>query len=121
MEYITRNGLTIAVAEPDLLLGGVPDLLDLMASAFYLGHADGILLRKENLPEQFFDLKSGFAGEMLQKFSNYRRKLAIVGDFSMYTSKSLKDFIYESNKGSQICFKPDLDSALEAITASGAF
>ena len=60
----------------------------------------------------FFDLKSGIAGEILQKFSNYRIRLAIVGDFSKYTNKSLKDFIYESNKGGQINF---VDSQLDAI------
>ncbi len=60
----------------------------------------------------FFDLKSGIAGEILQKFSNYLVRLAIVGDFSKYANKSLKDFIFESNKGGQINF---VDSQLEAI------
>jgi hypothetical protein len=31
-------------------------------------------------------------------------KLAIVGDFSGYTSRPLKDFIYESNNGRDIFF-----------------
>ena len=45
------------------------------------------------------------AGEILQKFSNYRVRLAIVGDFTPYSSKSIKDFIYESNKKrtNQLC------------------
>ncbi len=41
-------------------------------------------------------------GEILQKFVTYKAKLAIAGDFSVYTSKSLKDFIYESNNGNHI-------------------
>nr|WP_280739939.1 DUF4180 domain-containing protein [Pedobacter borealis] len=53
------------------------------------------------------------AGEILQKFSNYRVSLAIIGDFSPYQSKSIKDFIYESNKGKHINF---LGSAAEALT-----
>jgi hypothetical protein len=116
MTYISKNGLTIAVAEQDLAIAGVRDMMDLMASASYLEHADAITLRKESLPDVFFDLKTGFAGEVLQKFSNYRMKLAIIGDFSVYSSKSLRDFIYESNKGRQIFFKPDLDSALAALS-----
>ena len=31
-------------------------------------------------------------------------KLAIIGDFSGYTSKPLRDFIYESNNGNQVFF-----------------
>jgi hypothetical protein len=55
------------------------------------------------------------AGEILQKFSTYRVQLTIVGDFSMYNSKSLKDFIFESNKGNQINF---ISSTTEALKNS---
>lgn len=37
---------------------------------------------------------SEIENEVLQKFINYQTKIAIIGDFSGYTSKSLKDFIY---------------------------
>lgn len=40
----------------------------------------------------------------MQRFINYQAKLAIYGDYSKYTSKPLKDFIYESNKGKDIFF-----------------
>ena len=52
------------------------------------------------------------AGEVLQKFVNYKMRLAIVGDFSHYTSKPLRDFICESNKGSQVGFWPTEEEAL---------
>ena len=48
----------------------------------------------------------------MQKFINYRKKIAIVGDYSKYTSKPLKDFIYESNKGNSIYFVPGIDDAV---------
>lgn len=38
--------------------------------------------------------------------------LIIVGDFSEYNSKSLNDFISESNKGKQINFIKDLSNIL---------
>lgn len=38
--------------------------------------------------------------------------LIIVGDFSEYNSKSLNDFIFESNKGKQINFIKDLSNIL---------
>ena len=43
-------------------------------------------------------------GEVLQKFVNYQTKVAIYGDYTKYTSKPLKDFMYESNKGNNIFF-----------------
>ncbi|WP_245598686.1 DUF4180 domain-containing protein [Sporocytophaga myxococcoides] len=62
------------------------------------------MLYEKNITSTFFDLSSGLAGEILQKFSNYRIKLAIIGDFTAYPSKSLKDFMYESNKLGNINF-----------------
>jgi uncharacterized protein YdaL len=64
----------------------------------------------------FFDLKNGLAGKILQKFSTYRIRLAIIGDFSVYTSKSLSDFIYESNKGRQIAFVVSVEEALNRLS-----
>ena len=51
------------------------------------------------------------AGDILQKFSNYKMRLAIIGSFS-YESKSLKDFIYECNKGKLVNFVKTLSEAL---------
>jgi hypothetical protein len=39
-------------------------------------------------------------------------KLAITGDFSKYKSKSLQDFIRESNKGNRIYFLDSVEAAL---------
>ncbi len=55
------------------------------------------------------------AGEILQKFSNYRVRLVVVGDFSKFTSQSLKDFIYESNKERHVNFAGSLDEALDYL------
>ena len=41
--------------------------------------------------------------------------LIIVGDFSKYKSKSLNDFIFESNKGSQVNFVSDLSRVLQPV------
>jgi len=90
------------------------DALDIMANCRYQG-ADGIIIHEQNITPGFFDLKTGIAGEVLQKFSTYQVKLAIVGDFSKYTGKSLRDFIYESNKTGRINFVSSVDQAKEAL------
>ncbi len=92
----------------------VQDILDIIADAFYQG-AGGIILHDKNITSDFFDLKTGLAGEILQKFSNYRMKLSIVGDFSKYPGKSLNSFIAESNRGNYISFVPDTGSAVARL------
>lgn len=60
-------------------------------------------------------MSTRIAGEILQKFITYQFKLAIVGDFSGYTSKPLKEFIYESNKGKEIFFVSSEEDAIEKL------
>ena len=84
------------------------DLLDIFANA----GTGYIIIPGELLDPSFFDLKSRFAGELLQKVSNYRVRLAVTGDFSGYGSESLKAFIRESNRTGQVLF---LDTAEEAV------
>lgn len=109
-----ENGLKTAVIESgDLFLKDMQDVLDFMALLQYEHDCNKAIIRKSNLPEEFFDLKTRLAGDMLQKFTNYHFKVAIVGDFSGYTSKSLKDFIYESNKAGQILFVKSEREALD--------
>lgn len=71
--------------------------------------------------EDFFILSTKIAGEILQKFILYNFKLAIVGDFSGYTSKPLKDFIYESNKGRDIFFVSSVEDAIERLGRAYVF
>lgn len=77
-----------------------------------------IALNKNAITEDFFILSKGLAGEILQKFVNYQIKFAIYGDFSSYTSKPLKDFIYESNNGKDVFFVKDEAEAIKALDDS---
>jgi len=53
---------------------------------------------------------------VLQKCINFHFKVAILGDFSAYKSNSLKDFIYECNKGKDIYFLPNEKQAVEKLS-----
>jgi len=108
-----KNGCTIAeLTDNNFIVSESQDILDLMAD---LGSQDCIrlIIYENNLNRDFFDLKTKLAGEILQKISNYRFRLAIIGDFSKYSGKSLTDFIRESNRGNQVWFVNDLQEALE--------
>ena len=67
------------------------------------------------LGEDFFVLSTGIAGEILQKFINYHVKAAMFGDYSRYTSKPLRDFIYESNNGKDFFFTASKEEAVERL------
>ncbi len=116
LEYRQINGLNIAVAvATHRIINETQDALDLMADANYQG-AGRIILFEHQLAPEFFDLKSGMAGEILQKFSTYRVKLAIVGNFSNVQSKPLRDFIRESNRYGHVNFTGSEEEALEKLT-----
>ncbi len=106
----------IAVIESsDILINNTQDALDLMATITHLYECNKMIISESSIIKSFFDLKTGFAGEVLQKFTNYNMKIAIVGDFEKYNSKSLKDFIFESNKGSQVFFLPEEQAAIDRL------
>ncbi len=73
---------------------------------------------EKNIDPEFFDLRSGIAGEILQKYVNYQYHLAIVGDFSDYYNKALQAFIIQYNRGRHIRFVQDRDSALEKLNGT---
>jgi hypothetical protein len=81
MTILTRNGRNVALADRGLRIARVQDLLDLFATASYKYDCGGLIVQKESLIEDFFDLRTGVAGELLQKCSNYRVPFAVVGDF----------------------------------------
>jgi len=113
---IEKDGVKIAVVTADeKLLFDVQSALDLMATVQYEADSSRIAVYKESVAEEFFILSTRLAGEILQKFVNYQCKLAIIGDFSKYTSKPLKDFIYESNNGRDIFFAATEDEAVERL------
>jgi hypothetical protein len=115
IEIVNINGIQIAVLKSNNIeITEIQDALDLMANCNYLG-AYKIIVREKNILPAFFDLKTGLAGEILQKFSTYKVQLAIVGDFTKYSSKSLRDFIYESNKTGQIYFVNSVEEAKEKL------
>jgi hypothetical protein len=109
------NGSLAAPASTDLRIATPQDALELAANAAYLG-ATGVVLPAARLAPEFFDLRTGLAGEMLQKFSNYDMRLAIVGDFAGYDSPALHAFIGESNRQGRISFVGSEAEARAALT-----
>jgi len=113
---VDKNGVIIAVIQSDgHIITDTQSVLDLMATVRHETDCDRIAIPKATVTEDFFVLSTGIAGEILQKFVNDHCALAIFGDYSRYTSKSLRDFIYESNNGNHIFFVATEQEAVEKL------
>ena len=113
-----KNSSVAYIQSEDVLITDAQSALDLMMTVHYDKDCSAIVLDKEAFSEEFFRLSSGIAGDVLQKFVNYRTKLAIIGDFSGYTSKPLHDFIYECNNGNHIFFVNNVEQAVAKLDSA---
>ncbi len=99
----------------DVIIKDVQSAIDFIMTIKYETNCSKIALNKSAIVEDFFILSKGIAGEILQKFINYQTKFAIYGDYSKYTSKPLKDFIYESNNGKDVFFVENEEEAIKML------
>ena len=109
-QVIERAGVPVLVCDPDgATIATERDVVDIIGNALY--QAKAVAIPVQRLDEKFFSLRTGFAGEVMQKFVNYRLPLAVVGDISAHlaASNALRDLVRESNRGKQIWFLADLD------------
>ena len=119
IEKLTKNNINVAhVIANETLITNTQDAVDFMMSVNYETGIKNLAISKELFSDKFFVLSSGVAGEILQKFVNYQFRVAIYGDYTKYTSKPLKDFIYESNNGCDVFFTEDLESAVDKLTGT---
>ncbi len=99
-------------------IGSERDAVDLISQAAE-NKAQIVALPSERLAPAFFELKTRVAGEMIQKFSVYGVRLAILGDVSaaVQNSTAFRDFVRESNRGTTIWFVEDLESLKNRLAA----
>ncbi len=110
------GGTDLAVVSSDEnLIVDVQSALDLIMTVKYETNATKIVLDKKAICEEFFILSTGMAGEILQKFINYHVQVAVFGDYSHYTSKPLKDFMYEANHGKDFFFLKTKEEAVQKL------
>lgn len=102
-----------------LPIGNYRDAVELIGEAA-ANKAEVVALPSERLAPAFFDLKTQVAGEMVQKFSIYGVRLAIVGDISKAagSSTAFRDFVRESNRGHTIWFVENFESLRSRLLPS---
>ena len=106
-----------AAGEP---VRGEREATDLLGNAFHHGAA-WVAVPVERLTDDFFRLRTRLAGNIAQKFVNYRIGLAVLGDVSRHVEQStaLRDFVRESNRGGQLWFLADLAELRARLAGAG--
>lgn len=102
----------VRIEDESIVISDERSFLDLFMTIAYETGENKVIINKDNLAEDFFELRNKVAGNILQKLINYKMKLAIIGDFSNYESSALNAFIYECNQGNDIFF---VESEVEAL------
>ena len=110
-EYRKKGVSVVEIIEDGVIIANTQNLLDIVSDV----SSKRIAVKRENISEDFYDLRTGLAGEILQKVSNYHLCIGIIGDFSDITSKSFRDFIYESNETRQIVFKSSIEEVVRTF------
>jgi len=84
------------------------DISDAIAAC--LG-AEGIIFTEDDLAREFFDLRSGLAGELFQKFTNYKLRMAIVLPDPEAYGERISELAYEHKSHNLIRFVRSKDEA----------
>jgi hypothetical protein len=77
------------------------DIADAIAACI---GADGLIIAEGDFAPEFFDLRSGLAGELFQKFMNYRLRVAIVLPDPEAYGERFSELAYEHRSHSMIRF-----------------
>jgi len=84
------------------------DISDVIAACF---GTDGIIFTEGDLAQEFFDLRSGLAGELFQKFINYKLRMAIVLPAPEAYGERISELAYEHKSHNMIRFVRSKDEA----------
>ena len=111
----TDKGRIAVVNSDTAIISDGQSALDFIVNIGIENDCRNIAVNKASIIEDFFRLSTGVAGEVAQKIVNYRYRVAVIGDFSIYTSQPLRDYIYECNRGGHIFFVADEDEAVRKL------
>src|SRR5215831_15352966 len=77
---------------------------------------DGVILAETDLSPEFFDLRTGLAGELFQKFINYRIPVAIVLPDPDAYGERFSELAREHSSHGMVRFVRSLNEATEWLS-----
>lgn len=98
---MTENKVSFVETATDaVVISNAGDAVDVLSTCGS-SRTDRLLIHDGAIDSSFFDLKSGLAGEILQKFSTYRMTVAIVLSPGRADHPRFSEMIYESNSSAR--------------------
>jgi len=98
-----------------VMIDDISSALELMNTVKYETACSKIIAHQSNFSESFFKLSTKLAEEIKEKYTSYNVKIAIVGDFSVLTSKSFQEFMISCAEEGFLFFVPTVDEAVRKL------
>lgn len=99
----------IVASDSAISIRSSSDIADALGAS--LG-AKGLILAETDLAPEFFDLRTGLAGELFQKFINYKVRVAIVLPDPEAYGERFGELAYEHRSHGMIRFVGSKDEAI---------
>ncbi|HEU0172895.1 MAG TPA: DUF4180 domain-containing protein [Blastocatellia bacterium] len=105
---MNEEGRILVASDSGISIRSFRDISDAIGAFI---SAEGVILTEDDLAQEFFDLRSGLAGELFQKCMNYRVRLAIVlPDPEAYGAR-ISELAFEHRSHNMIRFVHSKDEA----------
>jgi hypothetical protein len=98
----------IVASDSGISIQSLDDISDAVGKCF---GALGLILTEADLAREFFELRSRFAGELFQKFVNYKIRLAIVLPNPNSYGERFAELVHEHSTHPIVRFVDSLEAA----------
>jgi PadR family transcriptional regulator AphA len=109
----------VELAKGEAVIRNERDALELAGICGFSG-APRALVHADNLAEEFFDLKTRVAGDVLQKFINYRIRVAAVLSRERIGTGRFSEMVMEANRGDDFRVFDDKEKAIAWLVSDDA-
>ena len=98
----------LVASDSGISIRSVGDISDAIGACI---GAEGLILTEDDLAQEFFDLRTGLAGELFQKITNYKLRVAIVVPAPEAYGERFSELAYEHRSHNMIRFVRSKDEA----------
>ncbi len=91
----------VVASDADITIRSLGDVPDVISECF---GAEGLIITERDLAPEFFDLRTGLAGEVFQKFTNYGLRLAVILPDPKLYGERFSELTYEHRTHNLIRF-----------------
>ena len=99
----------VTAAEAGIYIQDFRDITDALGAC---ADANALILTEQDVTPAFFDLRSGLAGELFQKFTNYQLRLALVVPDPAAYGRRFSELAYEHRTHNLIRIVPSMATAV---------